>query len=380
MCQLLILTGLDPVKHRETEAFVKAAVEPLVNGNLDGFGYAAITHNGLVAERWLDVHQTFIQRKAVGAAVQQTVERLGNMAEYEKTYTRYGKINIKATFKGATSIIAHSRFATCDVTLKNVHPFIYNSTALIHNGVITNTRDLTNKISTCDSEGILHAYLDARMPTEPANMDLVVNALEGYYACGVFTQDKQDRWVLDIFRSDGAMLVGCRVPKLGPNAVAFATTPEILKHVAMKTKTPILGRCDVASGVFTRFNAITGATLFQSNFELYNDYYGYHGETASGHSPQDWFVNSQTTKINLGTTDEQNSHKEPSMKSMDTSGRDKFEPCSNKPLTLIPVSDYPNSKAISGQGPQSSTHKGIIDRIEDEVNVDKQFKKIVDTK
>lgn len=272
MCQIMILTGLDPQKHKQTEAFIKASVKPLTTGNSDGFGYAAITHNGLVGERWLDPIFAFSQRQVLTSATQKTVDVLGDMVEVTETYTRHGKINTKATFKGATSVLVHARFATCEISLENVHPFIYNDTALIHNGVIWNTSDHDNKISTCDSESILHSYLDARMPTKPSSIDRVAESLDGYYACGVFTKDKQRRWVLDVFKSPSANLIACRIPSLGDNAIVFATNIGIIYHCAKEIKTAVSGQCTVASGVLTRFNAVTGATMNQFLFDTIGDY------------------------------------------------------------------------------------------------------------
>lgn len=227
MCKIMAMAGLKPENRENAWKFAQAAAKVMSqNMEKDGFGYAAITADGLMfGERWVYNSQAFVDRETA------TEEELKVQARFkdavytsEPVYNSFGTVDPEA----ATAILLHARFATSSKGLANTHPFVYdNHTALIHNGVISNIKDLELRTSTCDSETILNAYVDVGVDMHPNKIVDVAQKLEGYYACGVLTTNNDAVPVLDIFKDDRASLVMGRVKELG--CLVFSTNKQILE-------------------------------------------------------------------------------------------------------------------------------------------------------
>jgi len=173
MCKIAAVSGVTDKNRESVWEFMTRLAELMSVANSDGLGYAAFDKSGnIFGERWLVNHHAFD----------------ADAKTNQFTYNSFGD-NIKKN--EAISIILHTRMATCEKGLKNVHPFIDTLTvnpniALIHNGVIHNHKKLTKKFSTCDSEVVLHEYDYNDVQNDPKNLDGVFKKLKGWFACALF--------------------------------------------------------------------------------------------------------------------------------------------------------------------------------------------------
>lgn len=256
MCKVMIMTG---VKHGENAMkFMQASLPFMSKGNRDGVGYAAIDSQGkLFAERWLDPDVAFLNTNPSNLAI---LDELKDGITVNSTdYSKHGELNIPEM----KSIIYHTRFATCAKTFTNVHPFISGNTALIHNGVIRNEFQvpLRKEISTCDSEVILNSYLDNSVNTNPHDIQLTVDDLSGYWACGVLSEDEHGTPILDVFRNDaGAKLYVAYVKEIG-GKVWCTESDIIFKTLAALDWDTSMHSFLTKPNTLQRFDAITGDLL-----------------------------------------------------------------------------------------------------------------------
>ena len=277
MCKVLMIAGIkrqhqDKVKKLSQE-FLKAASEH----DDDGFGYAAITRGGgIYGEKWLrkeDVFQLHAQPKApignemvkdlLGEASKPLVD-----APTDKVYDSFGVTRTKEVLHDTVAIIVHARKKTNGAkSIENCHPFYAPesdpnpATALIHNGTIMNHASLTKKTSTCDSEVILHEYLNEAMSYNPWAMPKLAKTLIGQYTVGVLTSAQTESGpqpVLDIFKS--ARELHCAYVKEIETYV-FCTLPSMLMKSVIAAGMTAVGLSEVRDGYLIRLDAITGKRL-----------------------------------------------------------------------------------------------------------------------
>ena len=160
MCRLLLMTGLKD--SNLAEQFMREAKVPMSVGNNMGIGYSAVKSNGdFFTERWHE-NEKFMDRNTVRSAeVSKELERfkpmLSSYTNIDQNYSLFGDRDMS----DMTTVTMHTRFATCGREFMNTHPFVDGDTSLVHNGVIYNASSLNlNKISTCDSEVALQAYIN----------------------------------------------------------------------------------------------------------------------------------------------------------------------------------------------------------------------------
>lgn len=264
----MIIPGIDKKNHMLAWQLAKAARGPMVQNDRDAFGYAAIGKNGVFGEKWTDVKMPFKKHKPGDAkAASKFVEIFGDRIPAiakpsqldETTYARFGKPS-----KRAYSIMLHARAATCGGNVENAHPFYSENTALIHNGIIANARELVNKISTCDSETILNAYLELGIQGNVQAMQDLSDKLAGYYAVAVMGHLKEGTPYVDIFKDRRAFLYATYIPAL--DRVVFCTTPGIVKSAAKACKLLIGKSIPVPDDVFIRLDARTGKPIATVDF------------------------------------------------------------------------------------------------------------------
>jgi hypothetical protein len=115
-------------------------------------------------------------------------------------------------------LLMHGRKATCGVSLENTHPMLSDEDAgLVHNGVV-DSDVVANVSTTCDSELLLRAWLQAG--------DKGLAHVSGYFAfAGLFRAPRG--WDCVIVRDDTARL---RIGQLQgkPGGWAWGTTDEAL--------------------------------------------------------------------------------------------------------------------------------------------------------
>jgi predicted glutamine amidotransferase len=227
----------------------------------------ALGQDGLFGERWLDTDEAFTE--SLPSVVDQSI-----LSEYQgvlapETYSNsFGKPSILAS-----CIALHARMATSDYGLNNTHPFVFDDTALIHNGVIRNPDQSKMLMSTCDSEVILTDYINEEVALDLSNIQNVVDQLDGYYACAVISKDNTGRWILDVFKDSRANLSAVYVPKL--KTVVFATDPQHVIEACNELNWTVGRVFKFTDNTLVRHDAITGEVLNSVEFISDHDYIAY---------------------------------------------------------------------------------------------------------
>ena len=148
MCRLLMMTGItDP---KLAYDFMHGAAPTMSRANSDGLGYSAIDSQGnLMSERWhinkmFDNRVNVLTEKDVSGIEAALDPFKGKISvDVKANYTVHGDLNLN----DIRTVTMHTRFATCGKEFANTHPFIYDDTSLVHNGVISNAYTLgRNKI------------------------------------------------------------------------------------------------------------------------------------------------------------------------------------------------------------------------------------------
>lgn len=286
MCKVLIMTGIT-----DSDAafdFMKAAEPEMTSGNTDGIGYSAInSKNELFMEKW---HQNSKFLNTVNV-------------ELNKDYMTYGNV----TRDDLKTVTMHTRFATCGRSMENTHPFVYNETSLIHNGVISNSHTLgLNKISTCDSESALQLYLNKELATSTKSAyQAFLDELRGYWAFGILAKGKDGTYMLDVIKG-GAQLYFAYIPELGPEAIIFATTQQIILSACKITGFSVPKISNLVDNSLTKFNALTGKIVANAEFEAkktsytstYSTYFNDDKEDKKYSEFSKQFLNSSSDKRN----------------------------------------------------------------------------------
>lgn len=269
MCKNTFLIG---IKNPENAFEFITTIAPLMTkSNSDGMGYAVLNNDGMFVERFLTNTDAFTSEpfnqsdiefaNSLGALVDRKIIETENTL-FKKSMTYQGERD----FSTAKSILLHARKSTGHVCLENVHPFVINNTALVHNGIISNHSDFIKEISTCDSEAILQQYLNHEVNDYPSNIEKVTKTLQGWYACGILTKNIDGLWVIDVFKSVSSNLYVTKIDEIGGFVFSTQKTDimESLSSLNWELNHPIF---PVQPKVFSRFDATTGNILFQSNFE-----------------------------------------------------------------------------------------------------------------
>jgi hypothetical protein len=284
MCKIMIMSGIKQEKGITSKVwdFVFSMSEKMSVRNDDGLGYAAVDRKGnLFGERWLNNEDAFSIRN--DKKQKDIVEKYKGFLKQEDEYNYFGDFE-----NNIAAITLHTRMATSGKQFFNTHPFIDNDTSLIHNGVISNTKELTMKTSTCDSECILNKYLEENVNHDAKNIAKVSQALQGYYACGVFSRDLDGNRILDIFKDSSANLSAAYIKEF--ETVVFSTDLTDIEEVCEELKLTISSTFKVESNMHIRINPLTGEVLethkFQKRLEVvsYGNYYkhnSYHPEMSS---------------------------------------------------------------------------------------------------
>ncbi len=213
MCKLFAIVEIENRAHAET--FAKKAVKFVTEHDDDGLGIMRLGENGVHIQRWVEVPLIPTMRS--------TLDRFQNVLELNRNTE--GRRSPRELY----GIGIHGRWATCEVNIKNTHPFYREGTALMHNGVIQNHREFDKPLSTCDSEALLTRYIDAKAIEHPKKISEAMKPIAGYFAAIVFN----DNGTIDIWRDDKATLFMAHVKGVG---VVIATTAEIILNTARECK------------------------------------------------------------------------------------------------------------------------------------------------
>lgn len=254
MCKVAAVSGITDKNRELVWEFMKELGSLMTYGNNDGLGYAAFDAQGKIfGEKWLRNEDAF-----VGASKKIIPMNTKN------SYAFFGQ---KVKKQEATSIILHTRMATCGISIDNTHPFVDDadmpSIALIHNGVIYNHTQLTKVHSSCDSEVILWEYDYANCYEDLSNIQKVANQLSGWYTCFVLSYDKDNKPIVDMFTGSGS-LSSLFVPDLGVRF--YSTSIRDLVNVCEFFKMNYTKIWDNKAGDYARFDGITGKELTKGKF------------------------------------------------------------------------------------------------------------------
>lgn len=272
MCKIFTVIGINEKNREKVEKLVKAAT-PIMSESPDndGFGYAVINAKGEVGgEKWLDPKTAWKSPKKVSDSPVFLTENFGEALEKDVVtdekdkYVELGQ----GREEPPLAIIMHARNrTTADINIKNTHPFILfegddviHDTALIHNGTIRNHDKLNKKVlSDCDSEVILHQYLEKNIHYVPASIEEVAAKLIGEYAVCALTsihsgENGEVTPIVDIFKSNKELYC-THVEDLG--ILIFATTKEIIEKASKVAEIDVTSPMKVKDCYLIRVNAKT---------------------------------------------------------------------------------------------------------------------------
>jgi len=261
MCRLLFIIGASETKN--IRPFMYHAKEEMSKGNNDGLGYTAIKNDGdIFTERWLKNDDMFNTTTFID---DEMLNRFSNFIEEEKEYTLQGQ----PEWDKVTSVMMHTRYATCSKGMNNVHPFVSDDgkVAVVHNGVIRNHDKFEKLNSTCDSEVLLTEYMRRNIDYNFFGIQDLVNDLEGYWAIGTTAVDQEGVRFIDIHRDNAsATLYMTFVEQLG--GYVLATREEIITYAIDKMGWEHNNRIfKVKAHSAVRFNAIDGEVMQQFSWE-----------------------------------------------------------------------------------------------------------------
>lgn len=292
MCKVLMIAGIKKEHRKNAATFISKMGTVMSRGNNDGIGYAAVNSAGqLFGQRWLNNDDVWKQEHKVpntAALDTQVVNTFSEALTNPEVVIPVAK-PITDTTKFGTSdwpdvvaITLHTRMATSSKGMQNTHPFVDEAadTSLIHNGIISNTKDFNFKLSTCDSEAILISYLKHNVNLNITDAQKMANDLVGYYACGVFSRDAQGNRIMDIFKGHNNNLEACFIPELG--TWAMSTNGNDIKQVCSELGWSVSTPYSFKDGAIMRMNTVTGECITTAKFEVGKRYETFHsGQTGS---------------------------------------------------------------------------------------------------
>lgn len=268
MCKILVMSGLKPEVSDLAWEFIEEMGGVMSKGNNDGLGYTAVDQEGkMFGERWHNNYDAFDYRP-ISSSVLSKFNKFLEGENKRNTYNKFGSFK-----KNISAITLHTRMATSGKEFQNTHPFVdlQHDTSVIHNGIITNHSKEDQIRSTCDSERILNKYIEHKVMKNPNDIQKMVKDLTGYFACGIVSRDRDDRRVIDVFKSH-ANLNGLFIKQLG--VFVFATSADDVENVCRTLGLTITYRSSVKENTLMRLDALTGEPIFFKEY-TYNRYSSY---------------------------------------------------------------------------------------------------------
>lgn len=250
MCKVGGVTKVTDKNRDDVWLFLMVLGEYMSKYNTDGLGYAALDKNGaLFGERWLINKSAFCDLSKMKGL---TAEKINNIYSYFGTVKR----------QEASSIILHTRMATCERGIHNAHPFVNDiekpTSAIIHNGVIGNHKELEKKYSTCDSEVIVHLYDKLGVNREFSRIKDVTQKLSGWYTVLSLTKDQTGRKVMDMF-TDSGRLHSYFIPELDTRV--YSTSSYDIEATAREIGATVTDHQAVSANTAFRVDCETGEQI-----------------------------------------------------------------------------------------------------------------------
>lgn len=263
MCKIVTIKTIEKGKEANALKFAKAVTPFMCASDRDGFGYFALGSDGMFGERWLNPKDAWNDNKTMMSPAEEAL-----LMEHQGFMHVTGLAAFKNSFGKKTqrmhTLALHSRMATCEKGLKNVHPFVNGNTAIIHNGAIDNPTVYGKRESTCDSEVILLGYDAYDIANAPMNLDEMVFRLDGWLASVALTQNSKGQWLLDVFK-DGTNLHAVFVYPL--NTIVFATDPMHVINACKVLKWKYGAIMKIEDYTHMRYDAVTGKVVFLADID-----------------------------------------------------------------------------------------------------------------
>lgn len=244
MCKVAGATKITDQNRDKVWLFMITLGDLISQYNDDGLGYAAFDKDSKIfGEKWLINNQSF----------------RSDVTLNKYTYANFGEVKRNE----ATGIIFHTRAGTTGgINIQNTHPFINDvdniTSAIIHNGMISNHMQLQKKYSTCDSEVLVHLYDQLKVSDNFQNVKQLMNSVSGWLTVLGLSLDGTGRMIMDMF-SDGNRLGSFYIPELETRV--FSTQLEDIKKVAealgMSVKDPLLVKANTGH----RLDVLTGEII-----------------------------------------------------------------------------------------------------------------------
>lgn len=272
----MAIAGIKPEVAKENLwRFLQAARPFMTATDRDGVGFAAMSKTGIWGERWFDPTQAWSKesRKPWTKKDDEIKKKFKGALISDKGYNNFGAEH--AYGDTTSAVIYHSRMATCEKTLENVHPFVRENTALIHNGVISNDKDFEKITSTCDSESILNQYHKLDVANNPDGIEKVAQSLQGAYACAVLTIATDGKRYLDLFRNR-PFVFAVFVDQL--DTVVFCTNDDIIRAACKELGWECGASFKLKDDSLLRFDCDTGEVV---HYKSYN--FVHQGKYADGY-------------------------------------------------------------------------------------------------
>lgn len=268
MCKIAVISGITSETKDKAWEFVKAMAKEMSSySDKDGLGYAAVDADGnLFGERWWTNADAFETREPLTVLDRALLDEYGGMLGKAVTYNSFGNVENFESVEETDfrSVIIHTRQATTGKEFVNTHPFVIGDTALIHNGIIRNYKELGTKNSTCDSESILVRYLEEGVQDNMGKIAQVADTLEGYYACGIISKTNEGRVIVDVFKDNSAQLCALFIKEL--NTMVFCTAENMVRAVCRSLQFTIMSEFMVRPGCLMRYDAMTGRVIGTKRF------------------------------------------------------------------------------------------------------------------
>lgn len=252
MCKVAGVTKITDKNREDVWIFMMYLGQLMSKWNNDGLGYAAFDKKGnLFGEKWLENEHAF-----------------GDLSKFvpnltaEKAQSLYSFFGDQVKRQEAQAIILHTRAATCEMGIKNTHPFVDNlenpSMAIIHNGVIMNHAKLEKKYSTCDSEVIVHLYNEQNIPNNFKAMNEVTQRLIGWYTVLALSKTSEGQMIMDIF-TDGPRLNSFFIPELDTRV--YSTSAQDILQAAKDFNFKVKDGKAFKANMAQRVDVLTGEVL-----------------------------------------------------------------------------------------------------------------------
>lgn len=156
MCKILTFTNFEKLKTKKASEAIGKIIQ---KSEQDGYGYAIQGQTNVYGEK--TISENFISRMFE--------QHIVKLPIFEKTYEKFGKYE-----KPKGPAMFHGRTCTNDYGLLNCHPLEKQDYYLIHNGVVRDNGPNYKKVTTNDTEDLLHRFIQG--------IDQVEKNLTGYYA------------------------------------------------------------------------------------------------------------------------------------------------------------------------------------------------------